>query len=233
MFIVGVDLGQSRDSTAIAIIERAEPAAPEARRVDGILIQQGEPLQPVYSLRHLERPALGTPYTLIVERVIALLDMPPLDRFSAPLVLDKTGVGAAICDLFTQAGVRPRALTITGGDRPNVADPYDLRVPKRDLASTLVMLFQTGRLRLARGLPLVQALVDELAAFQMKINPITGNDSYEAWRESDHDDLVLAVAMSCWWLEQFVARQAQEPAYSTGKDRHVRVEQRRGYRPLG
>jgi hypothetical protein len=24
-------------------------------------------------------------------------------------------------------------------------------------------------------------------------------DSYSAWREQDHDDLVLAVALACWW----------------------------------
>ncbi len=29
-----------------------------------------------------------------------------------------------------------------------------------------------------------------------------GNDTYEAWRESDHDDLVLAAAIACWWGEK-------------------------------
>jgi hypothetical protein len=27
-----------------------------------------------------------------------------------------------------------------------------------------------------------------------------GNEQYEAWRESAHDDLVLAVALACWGL---------------------------------
>lgn len=29
----------------------------------------------------------------------------------------------------------------------------------------------------------------------------TGHDSYEAWRDGDHDDLVLSLAMACWFAE--------------------------------
>lgn len=32
----------------------------------------------------------------------------------------------------------------------------------------------------------------------MKVNVSTGHDSYEAWREGDHDDLVLAAALAAW-----------------------------------
>ena len=228
---MGVDLGQARDSTAVAVIERVDAPQPPVRRVGGILVQ-GEPAPATYALRPLERPALGTSYIIIVQRVIALLDMPPLDRFSVPLVLDKTGVGTAVVDLFTAAGVRPRAVTISGGDRPNIVDPYDLRVPKRDLASTLVALLQTGRLKVAKSLPLAQAFADELSAFRLKVSP-TGNDSYEAWRESDHDDLVLSVALAAWWAEMFGQQRAQEPIFGTGTVRHVRIEDRKGFRALG
>lgn len=30
--------------------------------------------------------------------------------------------------------------------------------------------------------------------------------SYAAWREQEHDDLVLAVALACWWGERGHAR---------------------------
>jgi len=29
----------------------------------------------------------------------------------------------------------------------------------------------------------------------------TGHDSYEAWREGDHDDIVLSLAVACWSAE--------------------------------
>jgi hypothetical protein len=38
----------------------------------------------------------------------------------------------------------------------------------------------------------------ELLNFRVKINLASGHDSYEAWREGDHDDLVLAAAMAVW-----------------------------------
>jgi hypothetical protein len=34
-----------------------------------------------------------------------------------------------------------------------------------------------------------------------KVNIKTGHDSYESWRESVQDDLVLAVALGCWHAE--------------------------------
>ncbi len=44
-------------------------------------------------------------------------------------------------------------------------------------------------------------LVEELQNFKLKITT-AGNDTYEAWRESDHDDLVLAAAMAAWYGEK-------------------------------
>jgi hypothetical protein len=37
--------------------------------------------------------------------------------------------------------------------------------------------------------------------FQVKISQ-TGHDSYGAWREGTHDDLLLAVALACWAAEK-------------------------------
>ncbi len=182
-YIVGVDLGQASDYTAISIVERVAP-----------------PLRPIeYRLRYLHRPALGTKYPRIANEVLALF-RPPLSD-TTPLVVDKTGVGAAVVDLFAERGRTPVAVTITGGDTVNRQDAHDLRVPKRDLATTLVALFQTGRLKVAEGLPLAPVLVNELVNFKVKINAATGHDSYEAWREAVHDDLVLSVALACWYGE--------------------------------
>lgn len=195
MFVVGVDLGQSQDFTAISILERTQEATkgPPAR------------FEYHYQLRYLHRPPLGTKYPAIVDQVIGLLDRAPLTR-QTPLCVDKTGVGAAVVDLFAVGGVRPHAITITGGDEPNLEDRHNLKVPKRDLVGTLVALFQTGRLKIADGLGLAPALVNELVNFRLKVNLATGHDSYEAWRESVHDDLVLSVALACWYGEAFPSR---------------------------
>jgi hypothetical protein len=43
-------------------------------------------------------------------------------------------------------------------------------------------------------------LRQELLNFRRKINLKTAHDSYEHWREGDHDDLVLAAGLACWWI---------------------------------
>jgi hypothetical protein len=59
------------------------------------------------------------------------------------------------------------------------------------LVSALQVVLQSGRLKIARGLPEAETLVNELLNFKSKISA-AGHDSYEAWRESVHDDLVLS-----------------------------------------
>jgi len=64
------------------------------------------------------------------------------------------------------------------------------------------VLLQTERLKVAKSLPLADILVKELLNFQVKINVNTAHDSYGAWQEGTHDDLVLACAMACWLGER-------------------------------
>jgi len=90
-------------------------------------------------------------------------------------------------------------LQLQGGSEVNY-DGYNYKVPKRDLVTCLQILFQTERLKIAKGLQYVDALIQELGNFRVKITT-KGNDTYEAWREGQHDDLVLSVAMACWYGE--------------------------------
>ena len=119
------------------------------------------------------------------------------EKGDSHLVVDGTGVGAPVVDLFREGGLSPISVTITGGDA-TTHEGGNWHVPKRDLVGTLQVLFQTGRLKVAEELPEAQTLVNELMAFQVKISA-TGHDSYGAWREGSHDDLVLAAALACWY----------------------------------
>ena len=37
--------------------------------------------------------------------------------------------------------------------------------------------------------------------FRVTIDPHTAHDSYSHWRENQHDDLLLSLAMLLWWGE--------------------------------
>lgn len=181
-FFIGLDLGQASDYTALVILERID----------------GEPA--AYHLRHIERPRLGTPYPEIVARVKALTATAPLAGHYV-LVVDATGVGAAVVDLLRAASLRLVAAVITAGDRASLS-AGTWHVPKRDLVAAVLALLQTGRLKIADGLSLAPVLAKELLNFRVKIDPTTAHDSYAAWREGDHDDLVLSAALAAWYAER-------------------------------
>ena len=148
-----------------------------------------------YHVRHLER-VRNVPYPEIVAKVSDMLQAPPLVRDVA-FVVDATGVGAPVVDLFRQARLDPVGVLIHGGDAVNHDGPT-WRVPKRNLIGTLQVLFQSGRLKISSKLPLASVLQSELLNFKMKIDMRTAHDSYSAWREQDHDDLVLSTALAAW-----------------------------------
>jgi hypothetical protein len=89
-------------------------------------------------------------------------------------------------------------VSIHGGDTVTHEGLY-YRVPKRDLVSSVLVAMQSGRLKIASSLPDAGVLVKELENFKVKIDPQTAHDSYSAWREGVHDDLVLSVSLAVWY----------------------------------
>jgi hypothetical protein len=178
-----------------------------ASQVYTINRELGRPPHPPLYLRHLERHELGTPYPEVISRVIRLLTRHPIRAHleRSRLIVDATGVGRPVVDSFRAQGVRPVGITIHGGDTVTAEAPgpeiLNLRVPKRDLVAAVQTTLQTKRLQIAAQLPLAATLRKELLNFRIKINPKTAHDSYSHWREGDHDDLVLATAVACWYRE--------------------------------
>src|SRR5512133_818500 len=119
------------------------------------------------------------------------------------VVVDATGVGRPVIDLMREQKLYPTAVTITGGLNENM-DPQTgyWSVPKRVLISSLQVLLGNGLLLFADGLEMKNLLIAEITNFKIKITS-KGNDTYEAWREGDHDDLVLSLALACWAASRF------------------------------
>lgn len=178
-YSVGLDLGQARDYSALCVAERTVP-------VKG---------RPQYAVRHLHRWPLGTSYTAIVADMGALVTTAPLDN--PLLAVDQTGVGRAVVEMFAGAKARQHPVVITGGQAASRGPDGSWHVAKLQLVSILQSLLSSARLTVAAELPLAAALKDEMLNFKVKVT-VAGNETFEAWRERDHDDLVLAVALACW-----------------------------------
>ena len=209
-FTIGLDLGQRRDYSAAVVCERVQQLVDSSalgfRPPDHAYLCDERVVVDTFHVRHVQRWPLGTPYGSVVDDTAELACTPEL-RGHAVLVFDATGVGGAVGDMFTKAyragrmgRHRPRAVTLTGGfsrDLPAGGRAAAGTIHKGDLVSRLVTLSESGRVKLPLGLPLADVLESELRAFTLKQTK-AGALAFEAKRESDHDDLVVALALSVW-----------------------------------
>ena len=193
-FYMGLDLGQSRDFTAIIVVEQ--------------LALGSDAEDKEYHIRYCERMQLGTSYTEVTKHVKSLLA-----RINEPttLIVDSTGVGRPVIDALRESGLTPVPITVHGGQNVTI-DESGWHVPKRDLVAAAKVLLAKSQLKIGKTIGFADVLISELQNFHVNININTGRDSYEAWREGDHDDLVFAVSLACWWALKH-PKKIEEPTY--------------------
>ncbi|RDD62893.1 hypothetical protein DRB17_05525 [Ferruginivarius sediminum] len=155
-----------------------------------------------FAVRYLERLPLGTPYPSQCEHVADLagrLERQHQEdwRVDRPeVVIDQTGVGRAVFDIFAGAGLKPLGVTITAGEGESKVQHDHYRVAKLSLVSRLQALLHSGDLSIEPSLKDTKALVSELQNFRARFT--TAGNAVFAAREGTHDDLVLSVAIACW-----------------------------------
>jgi len=209
---VGLDLGQVSDYTALVTLRREQelPDPPKPKTFSAEALDWKEIISPPvvkpqlarYYCNIAERFELGMSYTVMANNLCRLFDDV---RFAKQtLVVDGTGVGRPVVDMFRKARPNCRILpvTITGGSQAlgqTSVDEYGYwHVPKKELVGSVQALLGTGRLEVAPDLRHAAVLVSEMKSFRYKINNETAHVSYEAWRDREHDDLVLALALAAW-----------------------------------
>jgi hypothetical protein len=184
-FILGLDLGQAEDFSALCAVQQ--------------LYRGGAWL---YHIRHLHRWPLGTSYVRVADDVVALLRQPPLQ--GAVLLVDATGAGRPVVDMLRQRQPPCQLVpaVITGGAQSSVDGGF-WHVAKRELVSTMQVLVGSARYQVAQALPLARVLESEFGNFRARVVAATGHEVLEApWREGMHDDMLLAVALACWYGER-------------------------------
>lgn len=200
-FVLSADLGQSVDPTAICILQLQRGVLDdnsEFNRHCGVSVTPQRPCE-LIDVRYLERLPLGTNYVRVVEHVRGLLSRPPLGS-DTTFCIDETGVGKAVGDIFVDAGLTPKRITITSGHDVTPAGEDRWHVPKLLLISNLDSMLHRGVLRIAPALTDAGTLKDELKDFRRKVSD-AGRMSYAA-RVGKHDDLVLSIALGCWWFRR-------------------------------
>jgi hypothetical protein len=187
-YILGFDLATKKDFSALCVLEQR--------------VQFG---YNEYGLKWIERLPHGISYPKQIRHVRDRVNTRFRDGGSlhgSALCIDQTGVGEAVVDMVREdelaryVSIWP--VLITGGSSVTFDEARCCyHVPKRSLVSVVSKLFESGRIKMVPGLAFEQTLKTELPNFKAKIT-VAGNETFEAWRDSDTDDLVLSVALGCW-----------------------------------
>lgn len=184
LITIGVDIGQKRDPTAIAVVEierrEVEPGRVEAH----------------FLVRYLDRLPLGTPYPEVARRVAGIAERAARQvGRSATVYVDATGVGQPVLDLIAErwSGGRLIGVYFTHGDR-RTEDGDKITLGKAYLVSKLQALLQSGRVHLPDSGE-ARVLAQELRDYEIRIGE-DANDRYGAFRVGTHDDLVTALGLA-------------------------------------
>src|SRR5262249_32805051 len=125
--------------------------------------------QPLYAVRHLLRFPPGTAYAAIGATVGETVRNCGLAR--PPVIADLTAVGPGALRVLRPA-IRPAwrvSAMLTTTKTAAKDEDGTWRVPKRDLVTTLQLLRQERRLRIAPALPDADVLVRELTAYRPRV----------------------------------------------------------------
>lgn len=205
------DIAQKRDFTTGFIVRRTVeiiPGSEHLRSPDRVRV-------------HADIVAIdkfnNLPYTRVAEIIEGRMSHKDI-RNSCDLLVDGTGVGAAVVDLLREKGLKPVPIVFTAGGRVSeVAAPFgtifkdapgrlqplrvvrELHVPKADLVAAGKLLFEQGRVRVAAGLRWGEDFKGQMLSFRGKVNE-KGRRRYEADTEDDHDDMVVCYLMAAWWI---------------------------------
>src|SRR5215218_180663 len=130
LVVIGVDIGQKYDPTAIAVVEH------EWRKRDGREEDH-------WLVRHLERLPLGTAYPQVANRLTEVASGVRKRAQSTPTVyVDATGVGQPVVDELGSRGLSPIAVYFTHGDKRTEEGYGAVRLGKAWLVSRLQTLLQ-------------------------------------------------------------------------------------------
>lgn len=228
--IIGVELGSRMENTALSVTERTYVLASPAERFNASYydhavrrerMQAREKVAIEYRVRHLERHSPPVRYKGIAERVVELVEAVG----ECVIATDITRTGRPVHNLIRHAideatrgkgpmpsHVKHCLITVTGiAGGVSRSPDAGMLVPRRDLVSAALLLFEQEQLKIAEGLDLARTLTAEFTDFKPKADP---KDDLEGWRLAKNDDLVLAVAISTWAAERFLRKEESVPVGS-------------------
>jgi hypothetical protein len=208
--LIGLDLGQSTDFSAIAVVrQQIGTKIAEARR-GGWWSETRLPNDlRRFTIQHLARWPLGTAYTAVVADLADLVQQvkaesrwigspiaDPPHAGGVTVAYDATGLGAPVGDVIRSAGVRATGIIIGSGQADTTTRTGAIAVSKEHLLTHLLVLLEQNRLRAERpDLPDLDTLMGEMSSYTRRQSAVSGGQTYTS---TQHSDLLMALAIACY-----------------------------------
>ncbi len=214
--ILGLDLGQSQDPTAAALLLNIDQTQSPYNWIDST-----HPTVNHWRLASTKVWPLQSPYTQVAAHLYKICKSIQLQHPTTPLILlaDATGIGRPTLEIihkeFTShskpSPARIEGIVFTAGttvtETKHPALPVDLfQVPKLDLIQTLLQAMESNQLQPAPGLADQHILAAQLKSLRYASSRSTGQTTVEVTHstkspEIANADLVMALAMAAWRMK--------------------------------
>ncbi len=214
--ILGLDLGQSEDPSAMALLLNINQTISPHNWIDST-----HPCHNTWQLTSTKVFPLGTAYTALAQQIHHTLERFKQQHPATPITLlaDATGIGRPTLEILykelTSRGGQPKArlegIVFTAGathsKTGHPALPVDLfHVPKLDLIETLVQSIESRRLTVIPNLKDRQTLEAQLKSLRYANSRQTGQTTIHVDTNADNPqianaDLVMALAMATWRMK--------------------------------
>lgn len=200
--IIGLDIGQRRDYTAIAVVEASERRTGKVVHISGLHLNHDAcypEMEDAFTVTDIGRLKLGTQYPKVALHVADVVDALNARGIMPYLMMDVTGVGRPVFDILSSAladlDCYLSAVTLTAGHnlRGYLGSP-EVSLPKELLVSRVQALLQTERVKMP-DTPETRALAEELRTFELRVSDEAKLTS-GAFKTGAHDDLVIALGLA-------------------------------------
>jgi hypothetical protein len=115
--------------------------------------------------------------------------------------VDQTAVGKPFADMIIKNLSRDGWRVIISGTHSVSSIDGIYHIPKQTLTSTIAAMLAVDSLKIGENVPAKQDLLVELIHYTER-RTSTSALGVDTWREQPADDLVFAVALACWQLQQ-------------------------------
>lgn len=184
IFIAGLSLGLADDYTTLAVVETF-----------------GEyEISKIYNLRHLER-FKGIFSDKLAEQVAGFMSKKPLEENTS--IVNAHGFEPKLA----KAKLHSMTVNVIEDDTV-IREESSYRVTKKELSANLQFLFIAERLRVKQNLPLSNIFIKKLLNYRLKDNS-HDHENQKVSKEPNHDDLVLALALACWYGQKIGTKEVK------------------------